>query len=1541
VKNLGIGRLIAVFLILSTIHIGHGGLSAHELRQGDVKILVLRVYFPDEDLRIDYTDPLQTPRWTRDELRDLINDEINSLWENSSYGNVGVRAEISPDFMLDYRGKGPETFIGLANQTDIPPWPRALYQSPTKPKEYFDHSPMMDAAVLSAKKAYANMDENEKREWSAAMPTYWDSEQNDINWDNVDGLLVYIIQPPAAIDYLADTDNPSAVTWQGDTYENHFFNRMQAGPNNCGRNIGAPHRIRHIACGKLFEGLVRPGSWADNYSINLADRMATGMSRTEAWRSLLSEDPESIYTLDSTVWGAMAHEVGHMLQTPWDGSLSTAHPSAYQNKFELMDTLYPGLAGAFVRQSDQFFGNWLPDRSIYSMPLESAGAYISLSSLELGLGDPGLANHRAGKIPISESEYYLISVRKRINGDDLSGQTSYRPNGLGGLHWAAEPSGIPDEGVLIERVREAGYDTVVTETACPSIEDDFVLPAGGFCSFEVGLDPSSLGLKTATLSIKAQEGDRGEETTEISLKGVGVAGEARAAETGDTSVGGDVKVLPVKLEGVGPVFDFGEVNVDAPKASTGPAHTSKRLIEGIDFKSPSIQLALKNTTAEDRLIKSITLVGSNDFQLALDLEQQCPIGTGNKSSPCAPVRVIGGYEQNGKTYRNILWKEGDVFDSGSYIGTFRPGTDREIREGSRVWKDDGIRISISDATEDTYGIYITRTPTEEKADMMLRPWRSNPDPGTYETTDIWIDSPLNGYCGGGVEGENIRTPAPSLQDIARCMGHYTQGVRGDQNDPFYGTVVRSGDAPAVGMPNRVYARIRNQGDAPSENVSVIWEVQYKEDLPPGHNIGPGEWREIARISPEEDPRLARVLEDTQLDVYQYWTPSRDLFPEDLGAGDFQFHACIRVRLVVDEGNESIRNNHTVSGDSDLDLHREQENIDFFEIGVEREVENPVVRSYDRIITINNFDDELPQSLELYIESDLPEGWEVEVNDGAYTVHLEKGESRDIPVSIKPSGDLEVGESYRVDVSGHYQRTLVNELDEEDTHPERQTLGGVSIENRVLYQTQMSLDTVSQSESSLMIEGRLTGTDTIYDLGYAPTVMIVGVDNNDNYLLDSLTWLTLAQDGSFSGMLDVPFERLSDVSGVVGFFAGDMLHTSASTSYTEVVEEKQLIPKWYGDPGIGIGRAVTGPVVATDFPRFTVRTSKGDVELAVGSNTRISTAHEKDLGFDALIDENAIRVAVLTDTSPINEEGLLKTEVVTASKISIIPDKVTRTHERVIALEKKSDGSVQVITDKGVSARLRFSDPSTITIGDRMIAVLKKDDAASQKPEDAELRVLSEIKADVVSKRLKGFVEDNAGGSNELLTTLSNLQTRNHAFEIDRQVRLSIGTFERELKPLVQITIGTMRYAIAPVPGPGTSVVPTPLPTVAPTYVPAPLPTAVPTPLPTAIPTLVPTPGPVALPGKANNVIPHVFVGSVKVGGQAAPDGTQVSAWVSEFSSPVGEGTVSGGSYMMNISQYGIASFAGKTLTFKIGDDDTGQTSTWEKGGATVVDLTID
>lgn len=100
------------------------------------------------------------------------------------------------------------------------------------------------------------------------------------------------------------------------------------------------------------------------------------------------------------------------------------------------------------------------------------------------------------------------------------------------------------------------------------------------------------------------------------------------------------------------------------------------------------------------------------------------------------------------------------------------------------------------------------------------------------------------------------------------------------------------------------------------------------------------------------------------------------------------------------------------------------------------------------------------------------------------------------------------------------------------------------------------------------------------------------------------------------------------------------------------------------------------------------------------------------------------------------------------------------------------------------------------------------------------------------------------------------------------------------------------------------------------------------------------PVPVELPAVIIQAMPHVFVGTVTIGGQPAPDGTEVSVWVSDYDAPVGTETVSGGKYSLKILKYGDA-FAGKTLIFKIADKDTRTTASWESGGATVLNLATD
>ena len=150
-------------------------------------------------------------------------------------------------------------------------------------------------------------------------------------------------------------------------------------------------------------------------------------------------------------------------------------------------------------------------------------------------------------------------------------------------------------------------------------------------------------------------------------------------------------------------------------------------------------------------------------------------------------------------------------------------------------------------------------------------------------------------------------------------------------------------------------------------------------------------------------------------------------------------------------------------------------------------------------------------------------------------------------------------------------------------------------------------------------------------------------------------------------------------------------------------------------------------------------------------------------------------------------------------------------------------------------------------------------------------------------------------------------------------------------------------------------VPTPVPTVSlaptivPTTVPTPVATLVPTPIPTTIPTTVPTPTPVPtlaspklpLPAVVNENPPHVFVGSVTIGGELAPEGTEVTAWVLEYSDPVGSSIIPAvagepGSYTLLVPQRGD-DFTGTVLIIKV--NGTFVTNViWKSGGGDELNL---
>ena len=145
----------------------------------------------------------------------------------------------------------------------------------------------------------------------------------------------------------------------------------------------------------------------------------------------------------------------------------------------------------------------------------------------------------------------------------------------------------------------------------------------------------------------------------------------------------------------------------------------------------------------------------------------------------------------------------------------------------------------------------------------------------------------------------------------------------------------------------------------------------------------------------------------------------------------------------------------------------------------------------------------------------------------------------------------------------------------------------------------------------------------------------------------------------------------------------------------------------------------------------------------------------------------------------------------------------------------------------------------------------------------------------------------------------------------------------------------------PQPTPTNTPEPTPTPTPEPTFTPQPTPTNTPEPTSTPTPEPTSTPAPQPLPERQTTIAPHVFVGTATVGGAPVPDGTVISAWVEEFSEPVGEGVAADGSYNLTVSQFGTTSFYGRTITFKIGGFTANETGTWQTLAADVVDLSVE
>jgi hypothetical protein len=450
--------------------------------------------------------------------------------------------------------------------------------------------------------------------------------------------------------------------------------------------------------------------------------------------------------------------------------------------------------------------------------------------------------------------------------------------------------------------------------------------------------------------------------------------------------------------------------------------------------------------------------------------------------------------------RNKLWKNGDSFTDAT----------------------DGIVIAIDKQVDpDNYCLRVAYDNSASQPDVMLERW-SQPPGDTWETTDIWVDNPINGY------------------------GTYRYGWWNDLD----GNLVPkgNGDDPGIGQVNRLYARVRNVGTAPATDVEVTWQLTD----PPGLGIsGANGWASVGTVDKTDFATLANIAPGAFTDVYVEWIPDFPVTDEDLVSGQFYFHTCVRVKLNQVAGE-------TVFGNQDGD--GEQENFAYFQATPPDEGDS----AYKNVISLHNNDLIDSKFFNLSYESDLPDAWHIDINGGDLGIELGPGAKYDIPVTIKPDGPMVVGQVFGVDIEASSSRLLASDLDPKDIHHEFAVLGGVRVESAVLHRPKIGCDAVRDGDQ-IIVTGQLKANnfEKLYDLNQVPVAAIQGI-GNDRTFIPNPNIVTIEPDGSFIGRLSWKDRSREDPAAVTCLFAGTTLFTSAGSGYVEIVNaEPTPIPAQFG------------------------------------------------------------------------------------------------------------------------------------------------------------------------------------------------------------------------------------------------------------------------------------------------------------------------------------------------------------------------------------------
>jgi hypothetical protein len=435
--------------------------------------------------------------------------------------------------------------------------------------------------------------------------------------------------------------------------------------------------------------------------------------------------------------------------------------------------------------------------------------------------------------------------------------------------------------------------------------------------------------------------------------------------------------------------------------------------------------------------------------------------------------------------RDKLWHQGDTYTNSS----------------------DGIFIDVTKKfSDDHYLVTVRYTDKASKPDVGINSWLQPPG-NSYETTDLWVDSPVNGY------------------------GTFRYG---SWSDLFGGTVPQgNGDDPAIGQVNRLYARVRNYGDVTATNVVVHFDITN----PLGVGIaGANGFSQIGTVSSAQFPGLASIAPGASADVYIEWTPNATLTPQQIAQGTFAFHSCVRLRIDHLPG-EGIFGNQDGNG--------QQENIDYFQAPPSGGPPGPGP-PHTTVIKLRNDDPLHSKFFYLgYDRSKVPAGWKVVLNSNKFGVQLAPNQVRNIPVVITPTVPMPLGKSASITVFASSLRLLTNDKDPTDKHVEFKQLGGVRVEGHAVARTKLNCK-ATRKGGAVIFAGKLVISRPGRVNRKVPTRVLVEGVAGRRFLTRQTALAQVRADGGFSAII-----RKAEFKSGICLFAGTSTLASATSGYITV------------------------------------------------------------------------------------------------------------------------------------------------------------------------------------------------------------------------------------------------------------------------------------------------------------------------------------------------------------------------------------------------------